>query len=41
MSDLDLTADTITLLELLVNIESVSKNEQRIADIREEMQSTM
>ena len=35
MSDavvLDLTADTITLLEQLVNIESVSKNEQRIAD---------
>ena len=32
MSDLDLTADTITLLEQLVNIESVSRNEQRIAD---------
>jgi succinyl-diaminopimelate desuccinylase len=32
MSDLDLTGDTITLLEQLVNIESVSKNEQRIAD---------
>ena len=32
MSDLDLTADTITLLEQLVNIESVSKNERRIAD---------
>jgi succinyl-diaminopimelate desuccinylase len=32
MSGLDLTADTITLLEQLVNIESVSKNEQRIAD---------
>ena len=32
MSDLDLTVDTITLLEQLVNIESVSKNEQRIAD---------
>ena len=35
MSDavvLDLTADIITLLEQLVNIESVSKNEQRIAD---------
>jgi succinyl-diaminopimelate desuccinylase len=32
MSDLDLSADTITLLEQLVNIESVSKNEQRIAD---------
>jgi succinyl-diaminopimelate desuccinylase len=32
MSDLDLTADTITLLEQLVNIESVSKDEQRIAD---------
>ena len=35
MSDavvLDLTADTTTLLEQLVNIESVSKNEQRIAD---------
>ena len=35
MSDavvLDLTADTITLLEQLVNIESVSKNEKRIAD---------
>jgi succinyl-diaminopimelate desuccinylase len=32
MSDLDLAADTITLLEQLVNIESVSKNEQRIAD---------
>ena len=30
--DLDLSADTITLLEQLVNIESVSKNEQRIAD---------
>ena len=32
MSDLDLSADTITLLEQLVNIESVSRNEQRIAD---------
>ena len=32
MSDLDLSADTIALLEQLVNIESVSKNEQRIAD---------
>ena len=32
MSDLDLTADTITLLEQLVNIESVSKNAQAIAD---------
>ncbi len=32
MTELDLTADTITLLTQLVNIESVSKNEQRIAD---------
>jgi len=32
MSDLDLSADTITLLTQLVDIESVSKNEQRIAD---------
>jgi succinyl-diaminopimelate desuccinylase len=36
MSDLDLSADTITLLEQLVNIESVSRNEQRIADAVEE-----
>jgi succinyl-diaminopimelate desuccinylase len=28
----DLTADTIALLERLVNVESVSRNEQRIAD---------
>jgi len=32
VTDLDLSADTITLLEQLVNIESVSRNEQRIAD---------
>jgi succinyl-diaminopimelate desuccinylase len=32
MTDLDLSVDTITLLEQLVNIESVSRNEQRIAD---------
>jgi succinyl-diaminopimelate desuccinylase len=32
MSDLDLSADAITLLEQLVNIESVSRNERRIAD---------
>ncbi len=32
MTDLDLSADTATLLEQLVNIESVSRNEQRIAD---------
>jgi succinyl-diaminopimelate desuccinylase len=32
MPELDLSADAVTLLEQLVNIESVSKNEQRIAD---------
>ncbi len=32
MTDLDLAADAVTLLEQLVNIESVSRNEQRIAD---------
>ena len=32
MSDLDLSADTVTLLEQLVNIESVSRNEGPIAD---------
>ena len=32
MTDLNLSADTVTLLEQLVNIESVSKNEQHIAD---------
>ncbi len=32
MTELDLSADTLTLLERLVNIESVSLNEQRIAD---------
>ena len=36
MSALDLSADTITLLEQLVDIESVSRNEQRIADAVEE-----
>ena len=30
--DLDLTADAVTLTEQLVDIESVSRNEQRIAD---------
>ena len=32
MAELDLTADAVTLTEQLVDIESVSKNEQRIAD---------
>jgi succinyl-diaminopimelate desuccinylase len=32
VTDLDLSADAVTLLEQLVNIESVSLNEQRIAD---------
>ncbi len=32
VTDLDLSADAVTLLEQLVNIESVSKNEARIAD---------
>ncbi len=32
MPGLNLTADTVDLLEQLVNIESVSRNEQRIAD---------
>jgi len=32
VTDLDLSVDAVTLLEQLVNIESVSKNEQRIAD---------
>src|SRR3954471_21275418 len=32
MTTLDLTADAVTLTEQLVNIESVSRDEQRIAD---------
>jgi succinyl-diaminopimelate desuccinylase len=32
MAELDLTADAVTLTEWLVDIESVSRNEQRIAD---------
>ena len=32
VTDLDLSADVVTLLEQLVDIESVSRNEQRIAD---------
>ena len=32
MAELDLTADAVTLTEQLVDIESVSRNEQRIAD---------
>ena len=32
VTELDLTADTVTLLEQLVNIESVSRKEQHIAD---------
>ena len=32
VTDLDLSADAVTLLEQLVNIESVSQNEQQIAD---------
>ena len=36
MTHLALEADTVTLLEQLVDIESVSRNEQRIADAVEE-----
>ena len=32
MPDLDLTADVVTLTQQLVDIESVSRNEQAIAD---------
>ena len=34
--ELDLTADAVTLTEQLVNIESVSRNEQEIADAVEQ-----
>ena len=36
MTTLDLTADAVTLTEQLVNIESVSRNEQQIADAVEQ-----
>ncbi|QIX27685.1 succinyl-diaminopimelate desuccinylase [Nocardioides sp. JQ2195] len=35
MPELDLTADAVTLTEQLVNVESVSRNEQAIADLIE------
>ncbi|WP_248580764.1 succinyl-diaminopimelate desuccinylase [Nocardioides sp. InS609-2] len=41
MSPLDLTADAVTLTEQLVNIESVSRDEQTIADAVEEALRTL
>ncbi|MBA3781375.1 MAG: succinyl-diaminopimelate desuccinylase [Nocardioides sp.] len=41
MSSLDLTADAVTLTEQLVNIESVSRDEQTIADAVEEALRTL